>query len=453
MAHVEKQIEVEVPVRTAYNQWTQFEEFPEFMEGIQEVRQLDETRLHWTASIAGRQKEWDARITEQVPDERVAWVSESGAQNDGIVQFRAVGPDRTLIEVTMDFEPEGLVENVGNALGMAGGRIEGDLERFKEFIETRGVESGAWRGQVRDGEANPAGSGSMPGMPETTSRGSLGDSGTSMGYGGSGAAGQGGADYGSGGTTGESMTQGGASSGYQGTGRGGESNYGSGASQVSGSPASGGYETTDTTAGRTRGTAAGGTGTGYGGESTTSGVPHGRISQERMEENQSSSPHGAVSRDRMEENENLGYGSAAGQFGASPTPGGADMGAGETGASYASERYGETGGREGFAGNEETTLADPLGEPTTLGGSDERDLPRGSSAGPGVRPSTGDRDLQEEGDSRVDERGHEQIADVLADGDTLGVSHVLEFSADLIVDSDIQDSHIALLNVILYDKQ
>lgn len=344
MAHVEKQIEVEVPVRTAYNQWTQFEEFPEFMEGIQEVRQLDETRLHWTASIAGRQKEWDARITEQVPDERVAWVSESGARNDGIVEFQPVGPDRTLVSVRMDFEPEGLVENVGSALGMAGGRIEGDLGRFKEFIESRGVESGAWRGQVQDGDARPAGSASMTG---SESYGSTGSSGTSMGSGDES------------GTTGESMTGGGASAGYE-------------------------------------------------GESTTPSQDHGAVSRERMRENESlgqdSGSYGG-----SEQGESVGSGSAAGQFGASPTPGGADVsGAGETGASYATREYGETGGREGAAGNEETTLADPLGEQTTIGGSDERDLPRGSTAGPGIWPSTGERDLQEEGDSRVDERGREQ---------------------------------------------
>jgi len=426
MARIEKQIEVDVPVRTAYNQWTQFEEFPEFMEGIQEVRQLDETRLHWTAAIAGRQKEWDARITEQVPDERVAWVSESGAQNDGIVEFRPIGPDRTLVSVAMDFEPEGLVENVGNAFGIASGRIEGDLGRFKEFIETRGVESGAWRGQIQDGEARPAGSAST-----TTSQGTLGSSDTSMGYGGeSGMAGQGGGDFGSSGTRASSMTQGGASSGYSGTDRGGASNYGSGASQTSGSAPSGGYATTDTTAGQTSGAAAGGTTTGYGGESTTSEQGHGAISRQRLQENESmsSGAHGAVSRERMRQNEamgqesagataaegtieqpTLGYGSAAGQFGASPTPGGADIqGAGETGASYASREYGDTGGREGTAANEEVAVSDPLGEPTPRARGDEPHLQEGSPAGPGVRPSTADRDLQEEGDSHVDERGRQQ---------------------------------------------
>jgi uncharacterized membrane protein len=148
MATIEKSIDVEVPVRTAYNQWTQFEEFPHFMEGVREVRQLDERRLRWRASVAGKDKEWEAEITEQTPDQRVAWTSRAGARNAGVVTFHRLDDTRTRIMLQVEYDPEGVVENVGDALGVVQSRVTGDLERFKRFIESRGSETGAWRGEV-----------------------------------------------------------------------------------------------------------------------------------------------------------------------------------------------------------------------------------------------------------------------------------------------------------------
>ena len=148
---VDEVVEVGVPVRTAYNQWTQFEEFPRFMEGVQQVEQLDDTRLHWVAEISGERKEWYARITRQVPDEVLAWESEGGVVNSGTVIFKPVDEGRTEIQLHMEFEPEGLKEQVGSAIGIPDRRVEGDLKRFKEFIESRGVETGAWRGEIAHG--------------------------------------------------------------------------------------------------------------------------------------------------------------------------------------------------------------------------------------------------------------------------------------------------------------
>ena len=149
MPSIEKSIEVRVPVHTAYNQWTQFEEFPRFMEGVQEVRQLDDTHLHWRARVGGKETEWDAVITEQIPDERIAWTNTSGARNAGVITFHKLDPQTTKLMLQVDYDPEGAVENIGSALGMVGRRVEGDLERFKEFIESRGAETGGWRGEVR----------------------------------------------------------------------------------------------------------------------------------------------------------------------------------------------------------------------------------------------------------------------------------------------------------------
>jgi uncharacterized membrane protein len=149
MAKIEKSIDVEVPVRTAYNQWTQFEEFPRFMEGVERVEQLDDRRLRWVASIGGKRKEWFARITEQIPDERIAWTSERGARNAGVVTFHRLAPNKTRVMLQIEYEPEDAVEKVGDWLGVVTRRIEGDLRRFKEFIESRGHETGAWRGEVR----------------------------------------------------------------------------------------------------------------------------------------------------------------------------------------------------------------------------------------------------------------------------------------------------------------
>lgn len=154
MSQVVKSIDVDVPVRSAYNQWTQFESFPHFMEGVQEVRQLDDKNLHWRASIAGKEEEWDAVITEQKPDMRVAWRSTSGATNAGIVTFHRLGENKTRVTLQLDYDPEGVVENVGDALGFVSRRVEGDLERFKAFIEARGHETGAWRGEIKQDPAS-----------------------------------------------------------------------------------------------------------------------------------------------------------------------------------------------------------------------------------------------------------------------------------------------------------
>ena len=141
-------IEVDVPVSTAYNQWTQFEEFPRFMAGVLEVRQLDDSHLHWRAKIAGKEEEWDAEITEQIPDKLIAWQSTSGAPNEGMVMFKRLGDDRTRIDLQMTYQPRGLVEAVGDAFGAVSMRVSGNLQRFKDFIENRGSETGAWRGSI-----------------------------------------------------------------------------------------------------------------------------------------------------------------------------------------------------------------------------------------------------------------------------------------------------------------
>ena len=148
MSTIEQSVDVEVPVRTAYNQWTQFEEFPRFMHDVERVEQLSDTRLHWVADIAGVHREWDAEITEQTPDQRVAWNATSGAENAGVVTFHRIDDETSRVTLQMDVDPEGLVENVGTALGFLDRRVKGDLERFKEFIESRGSETGAWRGEV-----------------------------------------------------------------------------------------------------------------------------------------------------------------------------------------------------------------------------------------------------------------------------------------------------------------
>jgi len=151
MGSIEKSIVVERPVSTVYNQWTQFEEFPRFMEGVESVRQLDDKRLHWRAKIAGNTEEWDAEIVEQAPDRVVAWRSTSGSPNAGRVSFAPEGADKTRVTLRLDYEPEGALESTGDALGFVTRRVEGDLDRFKEFIEERGAETGAWRGEITGG--------------------------------------------------------------------------------------------------------------------------------------------------------------------------------------------------------------------------------------------------------------------------------------------------------------
>src|SRR5690242_14510954 len=135
MTTIEQSIEIDVPISAAYNQWTQFEDFPAFMEGVESVQQIDDTHLHWTAEVGGVRREWNAEITEQRPDERVAWRSTDGASNGGVVTFHRLDPNRTKTMLQMEFDPEGFVENVGDKLGFVERRAKGDLERFKEFME------------------------------------------------------------------------------------------------------------------------------------------------------------------------------------------------------------------------------------------------------------------------------------------------------------------------------
>ena len=148
MSTVEKSIDVDVPVGTAYNQWTQFESFPQFMEGVDRIDQRSDTMTHWVTSIGGVKREFDAEITEQHPDQRVAWTSVDGPKQAGVVTFHRLDERKTRVMLQMDYDPEGLVENVGDKLGVVGRRAEGDLKNFKKFIESRGAETGAWRGDV-----------------------------------------------------------------------------------------------------------------------------------------------------------------------------------------------------------------------------------------------------------------------------------------------------------------
>ena len=148
MSTVEKSIDVDVPVTTAYNQWTQFESFPQFMEGVERIDQTSSTQTHWVTSIGGVKREFDAEITEQEPDQRIAWTSVDEPKQAGVVTFHRLDDSLTRVMLQLDFEPEGLVEKAGDVLGVVRSRTKGDLERFKEFIESRGTETGAWRGEV-----------------------------------------------------------------------------------------------------------------------------------------------------------------------------------------------------------------------------------------------------------------------------------------------------------------
>jgi uncharacterized membrane protein len=152
VASVTESIIVEVPVSTAYNQWTQFQEFPRFMEGVESVTQIDDTHLHWVAEIGGKRHGWDAEIVEQRPDQVVAWRALDGHYNSGRVTFEPVDQTTTKVAVGMEHETEGMVETLGAAIGADSRRVKGDLERFKHFIESRGVETGAWRGEVEQGQ-------------------------------------------------------------------------------------------------------------------------------------------------------------------------------------------------------------------------------------------------------------------------------------------------------------
>jgi uncharacterized membrane protein len=148
MSSVTKSIDVNVPIRTAYDQWTQFEEFPRFMEGVKSVTQVDDTHIHWVAEIAGQRKEWDAEISEQHPDERVAWTSTSGVRNAGVATFHRIDDGTTRITVQIDLDPDGPIESIGDWAGVLDRRVQGDLERFRDFIQGRGEPTGAWRGNV-----------------------------------------------------------------------------------------------------------------------------------------------------------------------------------------------------------------------------------------------------------------------------------------------------------------
>jgi uncharacterized membrane protein len=187
METIEQSIDVAVPVHTAYNQWTQFEEFPEFMEGVEQVTQLDDKRLHWVAEVGGKRHEWDAEIVEQVPDQRVAWRAISGKRNEGNVSFEKTRDNETRVTVRIAWEPEGALEKLADAAGLASARVKGDLKRFKAFIESRGQETGAWRGEIhgkevsREDQSQPRSKRlqdipgvTIPGTPSTTPGGASG---------------------------------------------------------------------------------------------------------------------------------------------------------------------------------------------------------------------------------------------------------------------------------------
>lgn len=149
MSQIEESIEVAVPVTTAYNQWTQFEEFPNFMEGVERVKQINPTLTHWTVKTAGVEREFDAEITEQIPDERVAWTTVSGdVHQAGVVTFHRLDDDHTKVMLQLDHDPKGVTDTVGDKLGVVRHQAKGDLKRFKAFIETRGEATGEWRGKV-----------------------------------------------------------------------------------------------------------------------------------------------------------------------------------------------------------------------------------------------------------------------------------------------------------------
>jgi len=155
METIEKTIEIDAPVSKVYNQWTQFEDFPRFMEGVEQVTQIDDSHLHWVAEVGGKKKEWDAEIVVQIPDQRIAWQSTSGVTTAGTVNFKSKDLNQTELSLKLSYEPEGAVENVGDALGFLSRRVEGDLKRFKDFIQTRNTETGAWRGEIRNGGLRP----------------------------------------------------------------------------------------------------------------------------------------------------------------------------------------------------------------------------------------------------------------------------------------------------------
>jgi uncharacterized membrane protein len=155
VSRFEESVKVTVPVRVAYDQWTQFEDFPKFMDGVERVQQVTDKTLRWTASVAGRTKEWEAEIVDQTPDTRIAWKSTDGAENAGAVLFRRLGPSETEVTLRIDAEPDGAIETAGDALGFLQRRVHGDLERFKDRIERQGGNGKAWRGEIHGDEVQP----------------------------------------------------------------------------------------------------------------------------------------------------------------------------------------------------------------------------------------------------------------------------------------------------------
>jgi len=149
---IKETIEVNVPVSTAYNQWTQFADFPKFMDGVKSVEQLDDTHLRWVAEVGGQSRDWQAEIVEQVPEQRIAWRVTDGDGPNGLVSFEPLGEDTTLVTVEMSYEPEGMKEQLGAKVGLDSRQVKEDLNRFKELVETMGSETGAWRGEVHSGE-------------------------------------------------------------------------------------------------------------------------------------------------------------------------------------------------------------------------------------------------------------------------------------------------------------
>lgn len=159
---IEESVEVAVPARTAYNQWTQLEDFPKFLENVEAVEQVDDRHVRWRARIGGKTREWEAEISEQIPDKRIAWHSLSGARNAGVVTFHRLADDRSKVMLQLDYEPEGLLENVGDALGIGKRTVSKALHQFKEFVEGRGSETGAWRGAIESpDERRDAGGGGL----------------------------------------------------------------------------------------------------------------------------------------------------------------------------------------------------------------------------------------------------------------------------------------------------
>lgn len=165
LSTVNESIDVNVPVRKAYNQWTQFEDFPRFMKSVQQIRQLDDTHLSWRAIVGGEEKEWEVEITEQIPDKRIAWNSTTGVKNAGVVTFHKISKSTTRIMLQMDYQPEGVLEQVGDALGIVRKEARANLESFKELIEERGAETGAWRGTITDGSISTNAAGTEGGNP------------------------------------------------------------------------------------------------------------------------------------------------------------------------------------------------------------------------------------------------------------------------------------------------